>query len=221
MTRSSPSPCIIHDSRILLRNMRKTQKKPLDALFPKVRREILAATLAGPERTWTLSELARHLKLRPSSLQRELASLVEAGILRRMENERNILYEADPSCPIRSDLRGLLVKTAGLVDVVRESFKRFQKKIKIAFVFGSIASDTAVSGSDVDLMIVGDVGLSDLSTTLDRLEIRIGRPVNPHVFSPSEFAERVARKDHFVSSVLKGSLLMIQGTHDELANFTE
>jgi predicted nucleotidyltransferase len=209
--------CVLRKSRLSLRDMRKPRKKPLDALFPKVRQEILAATLGGPERTWTLSELARHLKLRPSSLQRELASLVEAGILRRQKSDRNLCYDPDPSCPIQGELRAMLLKTAGLVDVVSDVLKRHRKKIVLAFVFGSIASGEERSGSDVDLVIVGDIGLSNLASSLKRLEERLGRPVNPRVYSADEFTDRMARGDRFLQSIVKGNILMIQGTRDELA----
>ena len=61
----------------------------LAALFPQVRQGVLAATLGQPDRWWYLSELAGRLGTRPSSLQRELSSLVASGIwVHRREGTR-------------------------------------------------------------------------------------------------------------------------------------
>src|SRR5258708_22660380 len=76
-------------SRNIIRNMRK--KNPSDALFPRIRQKILGATYGQPERWWFMSELADHINTTPSSLQRELSSLIESGILRR-RNDCNRLY---------------------------------------------------------------------------------------------------------------------------------
>ena len=47
----------------------------LDALFPAIRAGVLSATMLQPEHWWFMTELARHLGVTPSSLQRELCLL--------------------------------------------------------------------------------------------------------------------------------------------------
>jgi DNA-binding transcriptional ArsR family regulator len=125
--------------------MRKS--RALDALFPKTRQVILAATVLHPERWWYLSDLAKHLGVRPSSLQRELTSLVDAGVLRRRQDGNRVYFQAQPDCPFLPELQGLLVKTAGVVDTLREVLSPFAKRIDWAFVYGSMARAEELASS--------------------------------------------------------------------------
>ena len=88
----------------------------LDALLPRTRQAILAAAYLDPERWWYMRELARHLHLSPSSLQRELRSLVSGGILREKREGKHVYFRAAADSPIFPELRGLILKTAGLAD---------------------------------------------------------------------------------------------------------
>jgi DNA-binding transcriptional ArsR family regulator len=112
----------------------------LDALISRTKQQVLAATLLQPERSWYLLELARHLRVTPSSIQRELGLLVKSGILKRWEDGNRVYFQADRNCPIFPDLRRILAKTAGLVDVLKEGLAPLRGKIDVAFVYGSIAS---------------------------------------------------------------------------------
>src|SRR4030095_12768690 len=118
---------------------------------------VLTATLLQPDRWWYLSDLAKYLGVSPSSLQRELAALVSADILRRRRDGNRVYFQANPDCPFLPELQGLLVKTAGMVDVLREPLAPFAKRIDWAFIYGSVARTEALAASDVDLMIIGNV----------------------------------------------------------------
>jgi len=190
---------------------------PIDALFPGTRQEILAATLMHPDRWWYLSDLARHLGRRPSSLQRELAALTDAGILRRRRDGNRVYFRADPDCPFLVELQGLMTKTAGLVDVLRESLEPFAGSIDWAFVHGSVARREVLSSSDVDLMVVGRVGLADLAPALRDAERRLNRPVNPSVYTRQELAKKLADGHHFLTSVIDGEKVDVLGNANELA----
>src|SRR5262249_30196848 len=130
---------------------------PLDALLPKTRQGILAATLVQPNKAWYVSELARRMGVPSSSLQRELQDLTRAGILTSHRQGRMVYYQANADSPLYPDLRGLLLKTAGLVDVLREALKPLETKIALAFVYGSIAKGEERTESDIDLMVIGSV----------------------------------------------------------------
>src|SRR3990167_8587032 len=115
--------------------MRKSSS--LDALMPNVRQQVLAATVLQPMRSWYLSELAEFLHVTPSSLQRELSRLNQAGILQRRSDGNRVYYQANSQCPFFGDIQGLLVKTVGLVDLLRDALKPVSKNIDAAFIFGS------------------------------------------------------------------------------------
>jgi DNA-binding transcriptional ArsR family regulator len=89
----------------------------IDVLVSRTK-QILASTLLQPQRRWYLLELARHLGVRPSSLQRELKLLTGAGILNRYQNGNRVYFQADPACPIFRELAQILAKTIGIVDVL-------------------------------------------------------------------------------------------------------
>jgi DNA-binding transcriptional ArsR family regulator len=195
--------------------MRK--KRPLDSLFPRTRQAVLTATLLHPERGWYLSDLAKHLGVRPSSLQRELAALTSAEILRQRRDGNRVYFQANSDCPFLPELQGLLVKTAGLVDVLRETLAPFAPRIDWAFIYGSVARAEELATSDVDLMIIGTVSLAELSPALRHAEQRLSRPVNPTLYSRDEFDTKLHAREHLLTSVLDGPTLVILGDRHELA----
>jgi DNA-binding transcriptional ArsR family regulator len=189
---------------------------PLDALLPKTRQGILAATFVRPEKAWYVSELARRLGVPSSSLQRELQDLTKAGILKSHRQGRMVYYQANAESPLFSDLRGLLLKTAGLVDILADALKPLLPKIRVAFVYGSIASGQEWSDSDIDLMAIGEMSPVELAVPLRHARELLGREINPTVYSLAEFAKKRAAKDHFLTQVLTKPRLLVLGNDDEL-----
>ena len=108
------------------------------------------------------------------------------------------------------------MKTSGIADVIKSCLNRFGGKIEIAFVYGSVARTEELSTSDVDLMIVGDVGLVDLVPGLRRAEKTLGREVNPTIYSPQEFFKRRKKGDSFINTVLSDSKIFLKGNESEL-----
>jgi predicted nucleotidyltransferase len=194
--------------------MRK--RNTLDALFPGIRAGVLSATLLQPERWWFMTELARHLETTPSSLQRELESLVDAGLLERRQDGRRSYFRANSASPLFADLRGMIEKTSGVVPAIKAALKTFGSRIELAFLYGSIARGEEHSASDVDLAIVGTLRQIDLLPALRKLEACFHREVNVTLFSPDEFRARLAAGDHFLHSVLQGKTILLKGAIHEL-----
>ena len=107
-----------------------------------------------------------------------------------------------------------MLKTDGLVGVLQSAFKT--PELSMAFIFGSVARGDTGAGSDVDLMVIGAVGLRKLTSLLSGIGGRVGREINPHVLTPEEFKERKNQRDHFVTSVLAAPKLFVKGTEHEL-----
>jgi predicted nucleotidyltransferase len=200
--------------RYYLRNMRNI--RTLDALLPKTRQGILAATFIQPARAWYASELARRMGVPSSSLQRELHDLTAAGILKTHRQGRMVYFQANTESPIFSDLRGLLLKTAGLVDVLADALRPLSRKLRLVFVYGSIASGSERSDSDIDLLVVGTVPPADLAVRLRHARELLARELNPTVYTPAEFDKKRKAKDHFLTAVLDKPKLFVLGNSDEL-----
>lgn len=194
--------------------MRKT--RALAALFPTMRGDVLAATLNQSDKWWYLSELAQFLKTTPSSLQRELKALVDGGILQQRREGTRTYYKAEARSPLFPELRGLIEKTAGVLPTLQEVLAPLQAGMDCAFVYGSVARSEEHTLSDVDLMVIGSVGLAELTSGLRRAETRLGREVNATSYSTREFRIKVAAKDHFLSEVLKGPKHFVKGDQREL-----
>ena len=190
----------------------------LDALFPRTRQNILAALLLSPERRWYLSDLAQHLQVPPSSLQRELASLAEAGILCRETDGNRVYYRANPSHPLLPELRGLFAKTIGLADKVKAALEPFWADIDLAFVYGSVARGERTAASDVDVLVVGNVSMTEMALPLRELERTLQIPVNLTHYTAAEFLGKRKQGSHFLQTVLLGRKIFLKGTAHELEN---
>ncbi|HEX8145009.1 MAG TPA: nucleotidyltransferase domain-containing protein [Pyrinomonadaceae bacterium] len=200
--------------RKYIRNMRK--KRPIDALFPKARRDILSATYGQPDRWWYLTELAQRFNTTPSSLQRELQSLVSSGILRQKRDGRRIYFQAEVASPIFDELHGIIVKTLGVEEALKEALAQFGDRAACAFLYGSVARRQEHSLSDVDLMVVGSVGLFELSPILRKLEKKFGRELNATCYSPKEFRKKVEAENHFIMILLNNEKIFLKGDKDAL-----
>jgi DNA-binding transcriptional ArsR family regulator len=113
-------------------------------LFPRVRQGVLAATLGQPEKWWYLSELAHRLGTTPSSLQRELSSLVAGGILVGRREGTRAYFRAETKSPVFGDLQQLFEKTMGLAALLEGILKRLGNKIQCAFIYGSVSNSFTV-----------------------------------------------------------------------------
>ena len=189
----------------------------LDTLFPRTRQAILAALLLSPERRWYLSDLAQHLGVTPSSLQRELAALTQAGILLREANGNRVYYQANTASPILPELQSLFTKTVGASEKIREALEPFGDKIDLAFIFGSAARGEQTANSDIDLLIVGDVEIAGLALPLREVERAIHIPINTIHYAPAEFRGK-QQGNHFLQTVLSGPKILLKGSTYELEN---
>jgi len=152
----------------------------------------------------------------PSSLQRELRDLTDAGILKTHRQGRMAFYQANAQSPLFRELRGLLLKTAGLVDVLADALKPLAKEVDFAFIYGSVASATEKSDSDIDLMVVGTLTPMEISLPLRKAHDLLGREINPTVYSPAEFKKKRLSKDHFLTHVLDKPKLFVLGNGNDL-----
>jgi uncharacterized protein len=187
-----------------------------DALFGLSRRQVLGLLVGHPDQSFYTRQIARTLHLGLGSLHRELQSLANAGILLREAHGQQVYYRANSACPIFSELQSLLLKTAGLGDVLRSALAGLAERIAIAFVYGSLAKGTANGASDVDVMVVGSVTLAELANALNPTQDMLQREVNPSVYPPEELKRKVRDGNHFLTSIMNEPKLFLIGGEDDL-----
>lgn len=192
------------------------RKSSLDALFPKTRQSVLSACLLRPEKWWYLSDLAQYLRLTPSSLQRELAALSAAGILEVKREGNRVYYKANMAWPASQELQALFIKTVGIADAVRVALKNFIGHLDFAFIYGSFARVEAIASSDIDLMLVGHLKLSELSPFLKKAEKQLARPINPTIYTKNDFTTKLQAKDSFLKTVVSDKKIFLKGSESEL-----
>ncbi|MGH8112661.1 MAG: MarR family transcriptional regulator [Rhodanobacteraceae bacterium] len=188
-----------------------------DALFTTTQQRVLGALYGQPQRSFTVSELIASTGAGSGAVQRELAKLVASGLLtvRPIGNQKH--YQANPAAPIHGELVGILQKTVGLAEPLRAALRPLSKKIVAAFVFGSVAKRSDTAGSDIDLMIVsGKLGYADALVALAAVEEKLGRKINPTIYSPSELTKRLKSDNAFVKRVLEQPKIWLIGDQDGL-----
>lgn len=190
--------------------MRK--KAAIDALFPAIRQGLLRLTLSAPERWWYLSELADALETTPSSLQREVDALARTGILQIRRDGRRTYYRADKKSAIFDELRGIVLKTMGIPQQIREALDPLAQRIQLALIHGSVARGEDRADSDVDLLVVADdVTLEELYRQLSRAERKLRRKVNPTLYTSEEFHRRRRSRNAFLEKVLSRDHIVVIG----------
>jgi DNA-binding transcriptional ArsR family regulator len=161
-----------------------------------------------------LREIVRQSGLSLGTVQQELKGLTSVGLLKSRRDGNRVYFSANPDHPDHRELSALVLKTDGLAGVLGKALT--DPEVQLAFVLGSIARGGHAE-SDVDLMVIGSIGLRGLTKLLSGVAEVVGREINPHILTPEEFRERKRNKDHFVTSVLAAPMLFVKGTEHELA----
>ena len=185
-------------------------------LFGKTRRAVLALLLCHADESFYVRQISRIAVVGMGALQRELKLLSDAGIVRRISRGMQVYYQADPECPIFEELRSLVVKTFGIGDVIRNGLSKVADRIIVAFLFGSLVRGDQKEDSDADVMVVGSVAFAEIVSALAPVQKALNREVNPTVYPPDEFREKVREGHHFLNSVLDEEKVFIIGDADEL-----
>jgi predicted nucleotidyltransferase len=196
--------------------MRTSSRSLGDLLFGQTRGRVLALLYGMPDQVFFVRQIAREIGTSVGSVQRELETLLEVELLNRTTTGRQVFYQANSHHPAFADIRSLIAKTSGIFHQLRSALAPLASQITFAFVYGSIARGDEDAGSDVDLMIIGDVTLDDVLAQLTPVENAIGRPINPTVYSLTEFRTRMKDGNHFLTSVVHGKKALLIGDEDEL-----
>lgn len=183
-----------------------------DALFTKVRQRVLAVLFGNPGRSFYANEVITLVGSGTGAVQRELARLEAAGLatLTRVGNQKH--YQANTSAPVFEELRGLVLKTSGLADILRAALAPLSDKITSAFVYGSVAKGEDTAKSDIDLMVISDtLSYPDLYAALEEATKRLGRTVNPTLYKPQDLDKRVKEGNAFIERVLVQPRIWLMG----------
>lgn len=185
-----------------------------EILSSKIRAEIFHLLFGIVENDLHMREIERRSGHAIGTIQTEFKKLLRLDLVIKRRDGNRVYYRANKDHPLYSDIHSIVLKTIGLTDIFRKVFEG-QQEIQFAFIFGSIANYREKASSDVDLMVLGKLGLRKLSKLLSGIPDQIGREINPHALSLEEFRKRKSNNDHFIAQVMKSPKIMIVGNKDE------
>ena len=206
---------IIPDMGMLVSNEKLTSY-----LFNKTRRGLLALLFGHSDESFYVNQILQKLGSGSGAVQRELNIMAEAGLVTREKKGNMVYYRANEKSPIFNELKNIVRKTFGVADVLKESLELLSDRIRVAFIFGSVARSTDNKASDLDLMIVGEVSFGEIMPAISDSEKIIQREINPVVYPIAEFREKT-KDSNFVKTVIESEKIFIIGDESELTRLVE
>ena len=184
-------------------------------MFTSTQQRLLGLLFGQPERSFFVTELIELANVGRGSVQRELARLArsELVVTERHGNQKH--YRANPESPIYRELCSIVSKTAGIEENLRAALEPLAAQLSLALIYGSVAKKTDTASSDIDLLLVSDdLTLEDLYANLSTVEQRLGRQINPTLYTVEEFRKRRSGNNAFLSRVLAGPTIILEGQLD-------
>jgi predicted nucleotidyltransferase len=188
-----------------------------DALFTKTQQRVVGLLFGNPDRSYYANEIVRFAGAGTGAVQRELEKLTAAGLLSvtKIGNQKH--YQANRQSPIFEELRGIVLKTFGVADVLREALTALHDQILAAFIYGSIAKGSDTARSDIDVMVIGeDLSYGDVFSCLAQTESQIGRAIHPTVYSRDEFKRKLSDGNDFLFRLLEQPKIFLIGADGDL-----
>jgi len=174
-----------------------------DALFTKAQQKVLALLFGQTDKSFYLNEVVRHAAMGKGVISRELSKFCAAGLLVVTKQGNQNHYQANPHAPIFNELKQIVKKTMGVAGALQLGLAALMPQLEHAFIYGSIAKGEEHAGSDVDVMLVGEnLSYTQILELLEPVEAQLQRKINPTIYTPSEFAERLAQGQNFLSKVM-------------------
>lgn len=184
-----------------------------ELLTSNTRAEVMRILFNGLGEEHYLRDLEKLSNVKVNSLQKEVKHLSSLDLLKARKDGNRIYYSANFEHPLYPDLVSIVEKTVGIIFQLKRSLN--DPRVKCAFTFGSFAKEKERAGSDIDLIIIGDIGMRGVSKLLSGIQEKVGREINPHVFTDEEFKKRLKEKEHFISSVMGQGIKVVIGNIDE------
>ncbi len=181
----------------------------------RIRIDLLKILALNPESTFNINELSRRTGFSLRGVEKELKNLLSGGILTREVSGNQHRYQLNPLCPINQEIKGIITKTVGIAELVKQALRSVEQKIYRAFIYGSFASGDYGNDSDVDLLIVTELPGLKLAELLGEVQNQVGRSINVGQFTLDEYNRKKEQNDHFLTRVLEGPKIIIFGHEDE------
>lgn len=187
-----------------------------EIMFGKTRQAVLSLLYGHADESFYLRQIVRVTGSGMGAVQRQVNALVDAGLVTRINKSKQIYYQANTRSPIFSELKSIIIKTIGIADILKIALVPIAQEIDCAFIYGSVARGTEKADSDLDVFIIGRITFSDVVAALNKAQETVGREINPTVYPASEFREKLAKKNHFIKTIMAEEKIYLIGDEHEL-----
>ena len=186
-------------------------------LFTNTQQRVLGCLFGQPERSFFANELINLTGAGSGAVQRELKRLSESGLVTSEMRGNQRHFQANPHSPIFQELTQIVQKTFGLAHPIREALAPYREAIRCAFIFGSIAKKQDTATSDIDLFVISDkLSYADLVNQLLGTDVRLGRSINPTIYTEEDVRQRVLDGNAFLTRILEQPKIWIIGSESYL-----
>ena len=168
------------------------------------------------EEAFYLRQIVRVSSTGLGPAQRELKQLTAAGLVIKDIQGRQTYYRANKNSPVFAEIKSIVTKTMGVRDVLYDSLKPLSNRVGAAFIYGSVAKGIEKPGSDLDLMVIGNITFGEVVACLQKAQETLLREINPTVYPVAEFQNTIAKGDYFLRNVLNETKIFIIGDDDNL-----
>jgi predicted nucleotidyltransferase len=124
-------------------------------------------------------------------------------------------YSADKNSPIFSEMKGLIFKTTGIQGSIKAVLSKL-KGVQAAFIYGSYAKGAEKEDSNINLMVIGQVNITELNDVVMGLEEKMKREIDYLAFDEQEYRKRKDAKDPFIREIVKGKKIFLLGKEDDI-----
>ena len=188
----------------------------------RARVEVLKLFLLNQEKMFYQRGIASQARLPIRAVQREVNRLLKIGLIEKSVSGNRIYYRVNKTCPVYPDLKSIMLKSTGIASLLKQHLSSGNPQgIRLAFIYGSYAKNTENINSDIDLIIIGDISGRRISGLLAPAKGELGREINFAIYPEAEFKDKVARKDHFLTGILKEPKIFLVGNTDDLKRVTQ
>jgi predicted nucleotidyltransferase len=188
-----------------------------DALFSKVQGRVLGLLFGNPDRSFYANELFRLAGSGTGAGVRELTKLANSGLVTvsKIGNQKH--YQANRDTPIFEEVRGIVLKTFGMADVLRHGLLPMADKISVSFIYGSIAKGSDTAKSDIDVMVIGDnIAYPEVYSSLMQAEQQLGRKVSPAIYSKDDVTRKLEEGNSFLTRIMAQPKIFLIGSERDL-----
>jgi len=180
------------------------ESKISDALFTKTQQRVLGILYGKPDQSFYLNEIVRLADVGKGSVKRELDKLENAELITTFKRGNQKHFQANYDSPVFTDLKGLVGKTLGALEIIKDGLIPLTTDLEQAFIYGPIDHDTDEAASEINLILVSDrLTYGQVKPVIEKIQQDTGKRLKPIVLSINEYAERVTKPDSFIAWVME------------------